>query len=143
MKKYLLALGLSLAVLPAYAAKPAFFGYGDHIKRVADLPDIEEMKVQGRYVDIGYCYKQLSIMFIPVWNWEERYCGYVDENTYSDVGKEDLLEISKALNADTSWDDGKSKLSMWERVWGKLAFAGVLLLFMLFNLLKSNKSEGE
>lgn len=140
MKKLALTTFFAAALFsaPAYAAKPLFFGYGDHIKKVAELPNINELHTNKGYLDVGYCYSQLSIVFIPVWNWNERYCGYVSSDTYTDASKEDLLEISKVLNADTSWDDGKSKLSMWERVWGKVVFGVVLLLIILFNLGKKN-----
>lgn len=136
MKKYLLALLMCITVSPAYAF---LYQHGDRSIKVVDLPDIKPLEVKqkpGKYVDIGYCYKQLKIVFIPVWNWEERYCGYVDETGYTDAKKEDLLEISKALGINTVWDDGKSKISMWERVWGKVIFAFLLLIFIAYQAAK-------
>lgn len=132
MKKWVLAFLMCVSVSPAYAF---FYEHGDQFVKVADLPDIKLLEVKnkpGKYVDVGYCYKQLKILFIPVWNWEERYCGYIDETIYSKVDKERLLKISQLLNVDTSWDDGKSKIPMWERVWGKVAFGFVLLLFIAY-----------
>lgn len=143
MKKALLAFALAAPFLAAPAhAKPAVIGTVEKVIKLADLPNVDELAVNttpagyqvivaGKsFLDVGYCYKQLQVVFLPVWNWDERYCGYVNDNTYADVSHEELRTFAKTLSADTAWDDGKSKISLWERVGGKVVLAGIIGLLL-------------
>lgn len=143
MKKSLLALCLAAPFLAAPAhAKPAVIGSVEKVIKLAELPNVDELAVDTTpagyqaivaaksFLDVGYCYKQLQVVFLPVWNWDERYCGYVNDNTYADVSLEELRTFAKALSADTAWDDGKAKISLWERVGGKAALVGIIGLLL-------------
>ena len=84
MKKTLLALCLAAPFLAAPAhAKPAVIGTAEKVIKVADLPNHESLAVELTpmgyqaivpaygHMDVGYCYKQLQVVFLPVWNWDE------------------------------------------------------------------------
>ena len=140
MKKYILA-GLALACInfPAFAA-PIIFGTAEKIVKVADLPDIPQLELEGnQYLDVGYCYKQFQLIFIPVWNYNEHYCGYVSDDTYTETTKEELLEISNILEVDTSWDNGEPKVPMTDRVWGKVGLVALILIFLFYQMAKNKK----
>ena len=141
MKKTLLALALATPFFatPAYA-KAAVYGTAEKVIKVAELPNEDFLAVgSGQFVDVGYCYKQLQIFFVPVWNWNEKYCGYVNDDTYTDTTREEFLQIAQMTSADTSWDDGKSKIPLWDRIGGKVIAGVVLVLFLLYALGRRNK----
>lgn len=142
MKKWFLSAFLAFGLIaPAHAV---IYGHGDKSIRVHDLPNLEVLKKGSDYVDVGYCYKQLHILWLPVWNWDERYCGYLNETTYApNLTREAILEVSKEMNWDTSWDDGKSKIPFWERVGGKIALGGLLIAWIAFNQYQRRKKEEE
>ena len=140
MKKTLLALALAAPFFatPAHA-KPVIYGTAEKVIKVAELPNEEAFSVgSGQYVDVGYCYKQLQVFFVPLWNWNEKYCGYVSDDTYTETSREEFLEIAKLASLDTAWDDGKSKIPMWDRIGGKVAGGVALLLFLLYALGRRN-----
>lgn len=153
MKKIVLAFALAAPFFAAPAhAKPAIIGTTEKVIKVEDLPNHEALAVEGSpsgyqvivgpkyYVDVGYCYKQLQVVFLPAWNWDERYCGYVDDKTYTETSREELLEISKVLSVDTAWDDGKSKISLWERIGGKAVLAAVLALLVAIRIWRQRRA---
>lgn len=142
MKKTLLALCLAAPFLAAPAhAKPVIYGTEEKVIKVADLPNDERFALNPvQYLDVGYCYKQLQIFYLPVWNWNEKYCGYVNDSTYTDTTREEFLEVAKATGLDTAWDDGKPKISVWERIGGKAALGGIVLLLLGIAALRNRNS---
>ena len=91
MKKIALVCALSAAAVAphAYAGIPMIYGTAETSVKVHDLPDEFPFLVGAEQVpmDVGYCYKQLQILFVPVWNYNEHYCGYIDDKRYSDISK--------------------------------------------------------
>ncbi|MBV7433664.1 hypothetical protein KRX19_01390 [Cardiobacteriaceae bacterium TAE3-ERU3] len=142
MKKIIALLSLAFAFTQAPAlAAPIFVGTAEKIVKVADLPDIPELELApNQYLDVGYCYEQFQLIFIPVWNYNEHYCGYVSDDTYTETSKEELLEISSILEADTSWDNDDPKIPMTDRVWGKVGLVALLLMFIAYQASKNKKS---
>ena len=146
MKRIVLVCALSAAALApqAYAAGlPVVYGTAEKVVQVFDLPDQEPFLAEnGKYaVDVGYCYKQVQVFFLPVWNYNEHYCGYINDETYTDTTKEDFLRVSQELSLDTSWNDGKSKVPLWDRIGGKIILGGIVLFAILRALFRRRHDE--
>ncbi|HEX9737250.1 MAG TPA: hypothetical protein VGG06_35245 [Thermoanaerobaculia bacterium] len=119
---------LSTAALPAHAA-PVLFGWGgEKIAKVMDLPDTPDFRMDsGEYIDVGYRYKQLTIFFIPVWNYDEHWCGYIGrDNRYLSLDRSDLADL--VATAGLQLSDSPSK-PFWDAVGGKLLIGFILLAY--------------
>jgi len=141
-KKSIISLLVTLTILcvsgQAYAA-PVFFGYGDEkIVKVEEFPDTDDFRLpSGEYIDVGYRYKQVSILFLPLWNYDQAWAGYVNDETYLDVSKEELVEIAQTVNVTIP---ASPSLPFWDVYGGKLA---LVLLLALFAFFKANKKKEE
>ena len=104
---------------------------GEKIIEVKILPYTDEYTNSfGNHVNIGCIYKQFKIMFIPVWNYDIRWCAYstVDEVKYGELTKSDIDEIANSANITLP---ANPPIPMWDSYGGKLVFAGILVLGLL------------
>jgi hypothetical protein len=140
----LLVLSFSLLnIHSAEARAPVFFSFGgEAISKVQDFPDTEAFQFEdGSYVDAGCIYKQVSIFFIPVWNYDVRWCGYTGEDdSYATMTKEELDEL--ATEASITLPETPS-LSFWDSIGGKLVFLGLVGAFIAYSVLTSDDEEEE
>jgi hypothetical protein len=110
-------------------AAPVFFSWGgEKIIKVLPLPDTPDFKSkEGAHIDVGYRFKQITIFFIPAWNYDEYWCGYIENgNRYIDFDKKTL-------------DDGAAQASMiipsgspipfWDAYGGKLLLLLIVFVF--------------
>lgn len=135
-------LGLQVAIVAAlctlYAgsalAIPVLFSVGDEkIMKAQDLPDTEYFYNEGTqtYVDVGYCYKQVTVFFLPVWNYDGRWCGYIGkDDVYLDIGMDDIKEVVQAAGQPALTLGTEAELPIWETVGGKVAVLLVLLVLI-------------
>lgn len=120
---------------PTYqqAAFPAFLSYdGEKISKVADFPDTEEFKnpIENKFVDAGIRYKQLIVCFLPIWNYDVTWCGYIGtEGKYIDVSYEELSKIAKRVNVILPSEPNDS-ISFWNKYGGKMAFSLIVALYI-------------
>lgn len=149
MFKLVIFLPLLLLLSANVNAAQVIFGTGGSVMKVYDFPDNAMTKHEsGKYVDVGYCYESFSIFFIPLWNYNERWCGYIgSDHEYLEIGAEDLNAMAKLANmAEGSGNlfvglAFKPKLPFWDRVGGKILL-GILGLFFLGGALEnSEKTE--
>jgi hypothetical protein len=65
------------------------------------LPDTPDFKSkEGAHIDVGSRFKLITIFFSPAWNYDEYWCGYIENgNRYIDFDKKTL-------------DDGAAQASM-------------------------------
>lgn len=115
---------------------------GEKIVKVKDLPNDPFYKhpTYGK-VDLGYKIKQVKILFIPVWNYDGEYVGY--------VGRDDLfIRLDAAVKARMEKDgvklSGAPSLPFWEKIGGKLVFIlviGGLIVAGLFMNKKEKKGK--
>lgn len=135
------ALALTLLSPTQAQAKgiPIFYSTGsEKIAKVADFPQTELFTdATGAHFDAGIMYKQVSLMFVPLWNYDVQWCGMVDEDTYVQITKEQLDEIAKTAGI-TLPESGK--VPMWDAFGGK-AIVAVLLAGLAFFLLSGNKDD--
>ncbi len=119
---------LFLFTAPAYSA-PVFYSWGgEKIIKIMDFPDSSDLqRLDGNYVDAGYRYQQVTIFFIPVWNYNEKWCGYIgNDNEYLDLDRQSLSELAEA--AGLSLPESPS-LPFWDSIGGKLLLGVILLMY--------------
>lgn len=139
-KKILTFLIISMAFISQVHAKFIFFGWGDEkIIEVMDLPDIDDLynPSEATYVDLGYRFQQVNIFFVPVWNYNGQWCGYIGkDDIYIPMTEEDWSgffykhELIKVYH-NLSFPD-KPKLPFWDEYGGKLLIGIILVLYIYF-----------
>ena len=104
---------------------PVFFGWGgENISLVTDFPNTADFQtVDGKYVDAGVIYKQLTLFFLPAWNYDIRWVGYIGSDIhYVQLDRTKLEDL--AQNAGLALPQEPS-LPGWDAYGGK-----VILLLM-------------
>lgn len=111
-------------------ARPVLFSLGgETTHKVADFPDTEEFQTaDGWYfVDAGIVYKQITVFFLPLWNYDVRWAGHIPNSSrYVDLTRSELEELATRANIALPQDP---ELPLWDRIGGKLVL--VLLLVAL------------
>ncbi|MFM7710579.1 MAG: hypothetical protein ACKO5C_06650 [Ferruginibacter sp.] len=141
MKKLLVVCFFLCVIGTAQAKKPVFFTWGgETIEKVEDFPNTYDFKSSdGYFVDAGFRYKQVTIFFIPVWNYDIEWCGYISDAYYVDLDRAKLEELSKSAGVNLPDD---FPLSFWNKFGGKLVFVAVFGLLLLFKSNSSNSDDG-
>ncbi len=117
----LISLLIFLCTVPSYSF---FFTWGaDKVEIVKDLPNTDAYylpNIEG-HADAGYRFKQFSILFCPVVNYDKSWCLYNEESEkYVDLTEAKLKEITPLPS--------ENPLSFWDRIGGKLAIAVLLII---------------
>ena len=76
----------------------AFFSWGgDALEKIADFPDTEQFKLNDDFIDAGIRYKEFEILFLPIYQYDFGWIGYVaNSDIYYDLGSKDFLIIANA-----------------------------------------------
>lgn len=143
-KIHVLVLAFSLmSFYTAEAKMPVFFSWGgENTSKVTDFPDNESYQLEeGKYVDAGCIYKQITIFFIPVWNYNLEWCGYIpDSDGYIPLTKAELDELA-AIEGVVLPD--VPSVSFWNAIGGKLVFLLIIGAFIAYAVLSPNEEEEE
>jgi len=94
--------------------------------KVADFPDAYPFQFKdGRYLDAGYRYKQVRVVFTPLWNYGGEWCAYYGNGRHCfDMEKGQLDELASAAGVKLP---ETPSLPFWDAYGGKLT----LLVFFL------------
>ena len=140
MRKLLTIFALLTFYGTAQAKKPVLFTWGgETIEKVADFPNTFDYRsTDGYNVDAGYRYKQVTLFFIPIWNYDMEWCGYISDALYLDIDRAQLDQLSKAAGVQLPDD---FPISFWDKYGGKLVFVGLFGVLLLFKSYSSNKNE--
>ncbi|RPA62679.1 hypothetical protein EGC86_06160 [Shewanella frigidimarina] len=140
MKNTLFLCLFLLVIAPNAAhAKAGLISFGgENIVPVVELPDDERFQtVDGDYVDIGYIYKSVEILFIPLWNYDGRFAGMLpQQDAYIDLTP--LQVTGLTLEAGMVLPEAPY-LDFWHRIGGKivcLVLCGALALYVRRNMQK-------
>lgn len=118
---------------------------GESISKVADFPDEEDYQIgDGSNFDAGCIYKQTSILFIPVWNYDLKWCGYVEDAAgevgYVELTKEELDIFAEAAGVTLP---AEPTISFWDKIGGKLVFLLIIVAFIAYSILSPDEDEEE
>lgn len=87
----------------------------------------------GEKLDIGYKYNEYGVVMVPLWNGSGNYVlTNKKRDTYYDITKEELAELSKTHQLDIS----ASPLSFWQKFGGKLAFLGLIAVLYFIKMVR-------
>jgi len=111
---------------------------GENIITLVELPDDERFQTpEGDNVDIGYIYKSVEVLFIPLWNYDGRFAGMLPEDDlYIDLMPLEVEALT--LEAGVTLPDAPY-LDFWHRIGGKIVFlvlCGALAGYMRHNIRK-------
>lgn len=123
-------------------AAPVFFSWGgEKIVSVVDFPDTDFYKSQGgSFIDAGIRFKQITVFFIPVWNYDVVWCGYIGKNDqYIDLTYDYLKEVAGKSHL-TLPNEPESAISFWDKYGGKVV---VILLFIVYAMFTSSSAKKE
>ena len=128
MKRFLLLMATGVLFLSTQETQAFIYSFGGwEIDKVADFPNTDEdMTDDGDHVDLSVIYKQTWILWIPIWNWDARYCGSTfqsRENTEYYPMDDDTSEfVSK-------YGSPEGMIPFWDRIGGKLVWALIILIW--------------
>ena len=123
---------LMLSAAPAEAVGISYNAGGDAITKVAELPDTDEFKDGGTFVDLGWLHKEWSIFGAPFYVFDEQ--GYV---YYSTTGNDTSYRpATPAMVAAAGAAMGTTfpdpwPMPIWKRWLGALIAAGLVLVLVL------------
>lgn len=126
----------------ASAKMPVFFQVGaEHVYKAQDLPDTDYFQLEdGTYMDLGVFSKQFTIFFIPLWNYDVEWCGYVgNDDELITLTEENLTEIAQEAGITIA---ETPSLPFWPSIGGKLLFLVIIGGFIGFSVM-SSQEEGE
>lgn len=123
---------------PAYAGIPIFWSYGDEsFIKVAELPNTDDYKTSnGKFYDVGYRYKQFTLFFIPVWNYDKQWCGYIDKDQFVDLTEAEVMKLARSSGVKLPQT---VSLPFWEEWGGKLLLLSGLGVYFYVN--RSSKQQ--
>jgi|TARA_B100001971_G_C18172753_1_gene528156 hypothetical protein len=146
-----------MALVSQVHAKFIFFGWGDEkIVKVMDYPNTDDFYIEKdylnevfkgyditfdsfRYLDLGYRMQQITIFFIPIWNYNGKWCGYIGSDSYY-LTTLDFDFISSAYGLSIP---NKPKLPFWDEYGGKLLLGAILALYIYFSYFRKDDDDLE
>ena len=108
---------------------PVVWGTAEHIIKVMDFPDKEPFDLDGGgFYDAGFKYKVFQIMWLPLWDYDHQWVGYIDDKRYLPMTHDELARA--AATAGLTLPSSASP-TFWDAWGGKgVALALVLGVFM-------------
>ena len=141
--KSMFAIVFLAALSASVEAAPVLFGWGDEeIIKVADFPDTEDFEYShGEYIDAGFVYKQVTVFFIPVWNYNGKWVGYLEKNENNlKLKKSELDQLAEKANVKLP---ESPTLPFWHSIGGKIVFGLILLLYIGWKFLPDSIGDEE
>ena len=148
LKSWLLLAVFVLTVLHTGKAEaqrssvPVLLGWGGEKSiKIRDFPDIPDFQdAEGYYIDAGIIYKQATIFFIPVWNYDRRWIGFIDgSDEYYELSRTELENFASLANVSLPEN---FQLPFWDSYGGKLVFLlGIILLILWMNSVLRDEIE--
>ena len=103
------------------------------------LPSTDEWRTEdGGHADLSIIYKQAWILWIPIWNWDARYCGSTassrQSTTYFPLLGGDSEFVSK-------YGSPEGAIPLWDRIGGKLVWALIIFGWIGIKSMSSDEDE--
>ena len=124
----------------AFAA-PVFFSWGgDSFYKVADLPDTYEYQINSDFIDIGVKYSEVQIMFLPIWQYDIKYIGFIpNDESYYDLGNEEVMQLAAYASISIP-PVSQIKFDFWTAWGGKIVLILLIALYGMY-ILHSAKED--
>lgn len=97
---------------------------GETIEKILDLPDTPAFKNNDDYFDVGIIYKQLTIFFLPIWNYDQRLVGYIGTDQYLPYSHAELTRMVSRAGLTLP---EKPQPSIWNQYGGKAVLISIFL----------------
>ncbi len=111
----------------------------EKIDMVTDLPNDENLKEGGDYLNLGYLHKEFGVVYIPAWNSDGKYVlTNENEDVYYELSEEDLEKLKETYNLEIS----SNPLSFWKKIGGKIIYLG-LIGFVIWGYLSKDDENDE
>lgn len=151
MKKVLLIAILSVAGLCFFASKAqAQFVYAwpdEKLATVIDLPNDDNFYHESEkgYINLGYYYKQVWIMWIPIWNYDGQYCLLVEgkKDYYISLTPEEVEGFKGYLEENGIEVPSGDPTPFWDKIGGKLVWLLVIAFLIWSSSNKAKKKKEE
>lgn len=132
---------LFMLTAPAFSI-PVFFSFGgEKISKVAEFPNTEEFNSQYGYYNAGVKYKQVSIFFIPLWNYDKQWCGSLaKKDTYLMMSEAQVREMAAIAKVELPENP---KIPAWDAYGGKVLFAVLILGYFMLGVMGKKEEEYE
>jgi len=133
--------GLMFSASQGWAARRGVFEW-DSVKiiLVKKLP-FEFQTTRGKHFDLGYLYKRVIVLFVPVWTYGGRWCLYVS-GIDKFLGRYDEAKTLALLrDRGVALPTKPPALPFWDRVGGKLVWGGIILVIVMVILAGRRKRE--
>jgi hypothetical protein len=135
-KVFLLAF-LFLMVL-GHDVHAQFLGWGgEKIVKIADLPDTPEYAIDGNFADAGIIYKKFTFCFVPLFNYNKRWCLF-SGTKYIAMEKNELDKITAIAGITLP---GKMKIPFFDAWGGKIIGIIILGIFILYMYIKADLAK--
>lgn len=114
---------------------------GETVVKIADFPDVPEYRMDdGTYVDAGFIYKSVSIVYVPIWNYDFRWAGYLGaDDTYLPIEEQELRDLAATAGVTLPATPDAVELPFWDRIGGKLVVGGAILVLVLILLVRGRR----
>ena len=91
------------------------------------MPNTENFRKQsGEYIDICYIFKQVRWFSIPIWNYNGRWCGYINsDKIFLKISKDEIVELIGEANFNLP---DKPSLPFWDLLGGKIIIVTIFIL---------------
>ena len=110
---------------------PVLFGWGgETVHKVVESPDTPRFLWEDdTYVDAGALYKTFTVFFVPLWNYDIRWVGYIGKSDeYLEFTQVELEELAAGANIELPQSPS---LPFWDSYGGKLVFLLVVFIGIL------------
>ena len=138
---------VGILVLNATSASAGSRGWGiiwwnwgsEFMVKIVDFPDTSRFQTtDGEFFDAGLIYKQISVYSIPLWNYDVRWAGYINNNRYVDYNRSQLERLARI--AQVSLPD-EAELPFWDSYGGKLLVGFSMALLTGWGLSEGKEAD--
>jgi hypothetical protein len=120
---------------------PVFYSSGtEKIVKAAEFPDTDDFRTQsGEYIDAGYKFKQVQLFWVPLWNYDGQWCGYVGkDDAFMEIPKPELDSLAAVAKVTLP---ANPSLGFWNVYSGKLIIGLLLLGVLAIVLMPASKED--
>ena len=113
----------SFFLISTNEALPMFSRSHYKVIKALDFPDSKVLKHgEDQYLDLGYRYRQMIVLFVPVWNFPGEWVGYIGSaDDYTGLTEERLKLILKFYELEMPENP---PIPVWDKIGGKCVILG-------------------